>query len=235
MGLIPKEVTKKEINLSNKVVGIYGRAGIGKSTLANCFDGVLFAATEAGLSHMDVAKVNITSYDQFLELCKEFATTDHGYKTLCIDTYDNLVKLCTDKVCKDLDIEDIGSYKKFGAYHMVTAELHRILNKMSHLSYGIILVSHYAEEEMTSKTKQWKRATISIGGKNKNIMLDICDPLLFMDSKMKGEEEIGVIHTKPSIYWEAKDKSKVLENEIEYDISKPEHAYNVIKKAFTKK
>ncbi len=234
MGLIPKEITKKEINLSNKVVGIYGRAGVGKSTLASCFDGVLFAATEAGLSHMDVAKVNITSYETFLELCKEFATTDHGYKTLCIDTYDNLVKLCSEKVCKDLGIDEIGGYKKFGAYHIVTAELHRILNKMSHLPYGLILVSHYTEEEMNSKTKSWKRATISIGGKNKGIMLDICDPLLFMDSKMKGDEEVGVIRTKPSIYWEAKDKGKGLPEEIEYNLADPEGSFKIIHEAYGK-
>lgn len=233
MGLIPKEASKKITDLSSKVVGIYGRAGIGKSTLAANFDKVLFAATESGLGHMDgIHKVNITNYQMFIELCKEFATTDHGFKTLCIDTYDNLVKLCTEKVCDDLKISEIGDYKKFGAYHIVTGELHRILNKMSHLSYGLILTSHYTEEEMESKTKKWSRATISVGGKNKNVMLDLCDTLLFMDSKIVGDKEVGVVRTKPSIYWEAKDKGQELPEEIEYDLANPKKVFKIINKAY---
>lgn len=235
MSLIPKDIDKRVTDLSSKTVGVYGRAGIGKSTFANCFDGVLFAQTEAGLSHLDVHKTIITSYQQFLDLCKEFATTEHKFKTLAIDTYDNLVKLCTEHYCKELGIDDISSYKKYGAYHIVTAELSRILTKMSLLPYGLILISHYSEEEMNSKTKSWKRATISIGGKNKGVMLDICDPLFFMDSKMKGDEEIGIIRTKPSIYWEAKEKSKLLPEEIEYDLAHPEKAYEIIKVAYSGK
>lgn len=228
--LIPTEPQQKVLDLSSKVVGIYGRAGIGKSTLANCFDGVLFAATEAGLSHLDgVYKVDVPTYDIFLDLCKEFTTTEHPYKTLCIDTFDNLVKLCVDWTCKRLSISDLSEYKrKFGAYHFVTKEVHRIIAKLSLLPYGLILTSHYAEEEMNSPTNKWQRATISIGGKNKSIMLDICDPLLFMDSRMDGDKEVGVIKTKPSIYWDAKDKSTLLPAEIIYDLSNPKEAFDII-------
>lgn len=234
--LIPTEPQQKILDLSSKVIGIYGRAGIGKSTLANCFDGVLFAATEAGLSHLDnVYKVDVPNYDTFLNLCKEFVTTEHGYKTLCIDTFDNLVKLCTEWLCGKLKIDDISSYKKFGAYHLVTQELHRIIAKLSLMPYGLILTSHYMEEEMNSPTASWKRSTISISGKNKPIMLDICDPLLFMDSKMEGDKEVGVIKTKPSIYWEAKDKSTLLPDEIIYDLGKPKEAFDIIFNSYNSK
>ena len=169
----------------------------------------------------------------FLQFCKEFYSGGHKYKTLCIDTYDNLCKLCTEWKCKELGIEDISDYKKFGAYHLVTEELSRIIRKLSQSDYGLILISHYHEEEMSSKTKSWKRATISVSGKNRAVMLDICDPLLFMDSQMKGEEEIGIIRTKPSIYWEAKDKARVLPESIEFQPDKPETVYETIHKAFS--
>ena len=85
---------------------------------------------------------------------------------------------------------------------------------------------------MSSKTKEWNRATISVSGKNRGVMFDICDPLLFMDSEMKGDDEIGVIRTKPSIFHEAKDKAQVLPSDIEYPLNDTKVAFDVISKAF---
>jgi len=233
MSLINNIPEEKITDLSSKVIGIYGRAGLGKTTLASQFDGVYFAETESGLSHLEnINKTTITSYGIFLELCKEFCEGKHDFKTMCIDNFDELCKICTEWKCKELGIEDIASYKKFGAYHLVTQELSRVIRKLSLSKFGLILTSHYVEDEMTSKTKSWKRATISVPGKNKSIMLDICDPLLFMDSEMKGEEEIGIIRTKPSIYWEAKDKAKLLPESIEYPLSQTAVAYEKIMECY---
>ena len=58
------------------------------------------------------------------------------------------------------------------------------------------------------------------------------DIILFMDSEMKDGEEVGVMRTKPSLYWEAGDKSKLLPESIEFPPDKPEVVYEVIKKAF---
>jgi len=230
---LPTAISSKVNDLSEKVTGIYGRAGIGKSTLASMWEDVYFTATEAGLFHLsDVKKVNVTSWKQFLEICKEFVAGGHKYKTLAIDTWDNLCDLCRENKCAELNIDDIGDYKKFGAHHLVTQELQRVITKLSLTEYGLILISHYKEEERTSKTKKWNRATISASGKNKDIMLNICDPLLFMDSEMKGDEEVGIIRTKPSIYWEAKDKGQVLPDSIEYPLNDTKVAYEVIRKAF---
>ena len=232
--LINVQPNKRVLSLSGRVVGVYGRAGIGKSTLASMFDGVYFCATEAGLAHIDgVYKTNVTTWAEFLYFCKEFTETEHKFKTLCIDTFDNLCQLCTENKCKELDIDEIADYKKFGAYHLVTQDLQRVITKLSLQNFGLILTSHYKEEEMTSKTQKWNRATISVTGRNKDIMLNICDPLLFMDSKMEGDKEVGVIRTKPSIYWEAKDKSQALPEEIIYPVADIRKAHEIIKKAFS--
>lgn len=250
MGILTEIKPQEQVaDLSRKVIGVYGPAGIGKSTLASCFPDVIFAATEAGLSHLEnVSKVNITSWDEplkkqedgtvfggFLPFCAEIAGGTHPYKVVCIDTFDNLTKLCTEYKCKELGIDDISDYKKFGAYHLVTEELHRVIRKLSLSKYGLILVSHVKYEEKESKTKKWEKATISVSGKNRDVMLDICDPLLFMDSEMKGDQEVGIIRTKPSMYWEAKDKIQALPDAIEYPLNNPKVAYDKIVAAFGKK
>jgi energy-coupling factor transporter ATP-binding protein EcfA2 len=233
-------------DLHKKVVGIYGRAGIGKSTLASCFDGAFFAATEAGLGHLEdkVKKAIITAYDAplvmkngnlvggFKQVCREFLEGDHEYKSLVIDTWDNLVKLCGDWKCAELGINDVADYKRNGAYHLITAELHRVVKILSESDYGLILVSHRKEIEQSTPAKKWSRSVISQGGQSGDIMVNICDPLLFMDSEVQGETEIGVIRTKPSIYWQAKDKLGVLPEEIKYKLAEPEKAYEFIKGKF---
>lgn len=234
MSMIENVPQAKVIDISKKVIGIYGRAGIGKSTLASYFPGVYFAATEAGLSHLDgIFKTNIHDWPSFLQFCKEFVETKHEFKIICIDTYDNLCKICTENKCVELEIDDIGDYKKFGAYHLVTDEINRVLRKLSLSGFGLILISHYKETEMTSKTLKWNRSTVSAGGQNKEIMLNICDPLFYMDSKMKGDQEIGLIKTKPSIYWEAKDKAQLLPEEIEYPLNNTKVAFDIIIKSFS--
>lgn len=245
MSLLKEVETNEPItDLSRKTVGIYGRGGIGKSTLASFFEGAFFAATESGIGHLSVPNCIVTHYSApltkkhgnlvggFKELCNEFLKGDHPYKTLVIDTFDNLCKICTEWQCNELGIPDIGSYKKFGAYHLVTAELSRVIKILSDSPYGLVLISHVTQEEIETPTKKYNHNTISSSGKNKPVMIDICDPLLFMDSRIKGDQEVGVIRTKPSIYWEAKDKLKVLPSEIVYPLDQPEKAYQLIESKF---
>lgn len=246
MSMLNNIKTSEIVNdLSLKTIGIYGRPGIGKSTLASMFDGAVFAATEAGLNSLEVKKINITSYDAplteadgvisggFLSLCAEIMAGNHEYQTLVIDTFDNLARLCTEWKCRELDIDDISDFKKFGAYHLVTQELHRVIDKLSKSPYGLVMVSHVKQTEKESKTKKWAKDTISASGKNANVMVDICDLLLYMDSKMVGDEEVGIIRTKPSIFWDAKDKANRLPAEIEYPLDKPEVAFKIIKDAYS--
>jgi len=58
------------------------------------------------------------------------------------------------------------------------------------------------------------------------------DIILFMDSDLKDGVEVGVIHTKPSLYYDAGDKSKLLPNDIEYPLDNPKVAFDVIRKRF---
>lgn len=246
MSMLPTEKYKPQLNLHKKTVGIYGRAGIGKSTLGSMLENTIVAQTEAGLEHLDVPRVIINSWTDnmtkmpsgkvasgFMSFCKELVTTENNYNRICIDTFDNLCKVCTEWVCSDLNINDIGDYKKFGAYHIVTAEVHRIIKKITNdTRFGLTLISHEKEEEVETKTKKYKRKTISVGGKNRDEMLDICDILFYMTSKMDGDKEVGVIQTKPSLFHEAKDKGQYFPEEIIYPLDNVSVAYEQIIKCF---
>ena len=229
MVLIPKEASGIVSELSKQTILIYGRAKIGKSTLCSKFESPLFLATEAGLNHLAVHKVNILSWKTFLDVCSEIAQKKHDRKTIVIDTIDNLVVLCSEYICKENGISHVSELPMGKGWHLVTSELNRTLIKLSGLPYGLVMVSHCDIETIETKTKKYNRFTISIGGKNKNIFLNMSDMILFVDSVMnKDGEEVRCIRTKPSMNYEAGDRTGKLPELLKLD-------YNEIVKYFKTK
>ena len=229
---LPKTLSQKESELGKQIILVYGRPKIGKSTLCSKFDKALFLATEPGLNQLEVFKVNVTSWKGFMEACKEISEGNHEFKTIVIDTIDNLIPLIQAYVEEVNEVDYIGDIPHGKGWFLATQELRRVLTKLAMLPYGLILVSHSKQEEIETKTKKYNRFTIDLSGKNQNAVLNLMDIILFMDSEMKGGEEIGVMRTKPSLYWEAGDKSKLLPEAIEFEPDKPEMVYDVIKKSF---
>lgn len=234
MGILPQQKGGKKTALNQQTILVYGRPKIGKSTFCSCFPDALFLATEPGLNWLDVASVQINSWEKFLETCAEIAQGNHPYKTIVIDTLDGLKKLCDDWVCRLKEIDEIGDYKKFGAYHISTAEMSSKITKLSLYDYGIVCVSHIRDIEQESKTKKWVRQTIDLSGGIRNEMLKLFDFILFMDSENRDGQEIGIIHTKPSIYYDAGDKAKILPEIIEYPMNDPKVAFDEFYKHFKK-
>lgn len=232
--LLPTAISKKVDDLSKQIILVYGRPKIGKSTLCSKFPNALFLAPEPGLNHLEVFKQPIHNWSEFMLACKEIAEGSHEFKTIVIDTIDALIPLLVDYIQVENNVEYIGDLPMGKGWFLATQELKRVLNKLSMLDYGLILVSHAKQEKIETKTKNYDRFTIDIGGKNQNAILNLMDIILFMDSEMKDGEEIGVMRTKPSLYWEAGDKSKKLPSNIEFPPDKPEVVFDVISKAFSK-
>lgn len=230
--LLPSIKSTKETNLARQVTLIYGRPKIGKSTFCSYYDHAVFFATEPGLNHLEVFKVNINNWHTFLEACGEIAGGKHEFKTIIIDTIDNLLVYCSDYVCKENDISHPADLPHGKGWSLITAEFTRAMVKLYGLGYGVVLVGHTKQEEVETKTKKYSRFTIDISGKNQNVILNGMDLILFMDSEMKDGVEVGVLRTKPSQYYEAGDKSKLLPESIYYPLDNPKVAYDAVIKAF---
>ena len=211
MSILPLEKTKKINDLRAQKFLIYGRPKIGKTTFANEFPDTLFLATEAGHSHIECHKVNVTSWSKFLEASKELTTTQHKFKTIAIDIVDNLYDLCTDHVCKKKGFEHPSDLPMGKGYGFINEEFKREINRLAWSGFTILLISHLTIDKIKTKTKEYDKFTLTVTGKSRKFILGLCDHVLFITSKMEQDKEVRIIRTRGSIYWEGGSRNMELE------------------------
>lgn len=92
---------------------VYGRSGVGKTTLAGSAETVpemrkvLYVDVEAGTlslrkTQYDVDVVRITDYEQFGELYAALYAGNHGYQTVVLDSLTEIQDLCMRKIMADM-------------------------------------------------------------------------------------------------------------------------------------
>lgn len=212
MPLLPSAKTPPKNTLADLTIMVYGPTKIGKTTLCSQAEGALFLATEPGLNALEAYQVPIQTWDDLLNVCAEISEGNHPFKTLVIDTVDNAYKFCTDYVLKKFKIEhesDLGYGK---GYAIVTNEFQRVLTKLAFLPCGLFLVSHAKEIEMDSRTGKYTRVVPTLPDKARKIVLGMADMVLFCDLEAQTGGDGAptfrrVIRTKPSLYYEAGDRT----------------------------
>ena len=222
MPLLPTTKTQPKPALADLTVLVYGQTKIGKSTLCSNSESAVFLATEPGLNALDVYQVPIQSWEDLLNACAEITEGKHPFKTIIIDTIDNAYKFCTDYILKKFKIEhesDLGYGK---GYAIVNNEFQRVLTKLAFLPYGLFLVSHAKEIEVDTRTGKYTRIVPTLPDKARKIVLGMVDMVLFCDLESTTGEDGAqgmrrVIRTKPSLYYEAGDRTGRMPATIDLD------------------
>ena len=223
--MLPKQKTPPRNNLSNLTVLVYGLPKAGKSTFCSHADGALFLATEAGLNSLEVFQTPISSWEQFLAACKEVSEGNHQFKTIIVDTIDNAYKFCSEYICAKHKIEHESDFGYGKGWALVNNEFYRVLNKLSMLSYGVFMVSHAQDKEMETRTGKYIKTVPTLPDKARKLVLGMSDMILFIDIEVSKDDDGNitsrrVIRTKPSLYYEAGDRTGRLPEVIDLDFNK---------------
>lgn len=231
--ILPTVKTMPKKNLADYTICLYGEPKIGKSTFASQFDNPLFLATEAGLNALESFQIPIASWDDFLEACALIAKGNHEFKTIVIDTVDNLTKFCSEYVCKKNNIQhesDLGYGK---GWTLVKNEFLRVLTKLSLLSSGLILISHAKTEEIKTRTASINKTSPTLSNSFREIILGMADIILYahtiqQTSKEGKVEEVRILRTKAAETYEAGDRTGRLPESLLF-------SYEAFKKAWDNK
>lgn len=101
-------VKKQRLNQPIRIL-VYSAEGVGKTTLAAHADEPIFLDADGGSAHLEVARYPFRdgadghvprTYDEVLDAIDVLTESDHGYKTLVVDTVDALEPLIWRFICK---------------------------------------------------------------------------------------------------------------------------------------
>lgn len=220
---LPTAKTPPKSSISDVSMLIYGPSKIGKSTFASQAPDAIFLATEPGLNALEVYQQQIRSWQEFLDACAELAKGKHEFKTVVIDTIDVLYRLCADHVCakKGVDHESEGSHGKI--YGLIKNEMYRVLTKLAHLPYGLILISHSQDRDLETRTGTITRTVPTLTESFRQIVIGLVDLILYCDVEVVSDQATGkkahrrVIRTKPAANYDAGDRFGVLPEVMDLD------------------
>jgi len=228
---LPEKKSEKKLSIKDMTTLIYGAPKIGKSTFCSQSENALFLSTEPGLNALSVYKVDVRSWSDFLSACGEIAKGKHNYKTIVIDTIDNLHKSCAEYVCQKHGIEHESDLSFGKGFKLVQDEFARAINKLAFLPYGLILVSHAQEKELETAAGKRLKILPTLPDKVHKFIAGLADIILYCDIERKTDDkgkttQRRVVRTKPSATYEAGDRTGLLPATISLDYKELEKYFD---------
>ena len=217
-------ITRGRIKSAIKV-GIYGPEGVGKTTFASNFPGVVYIDTEGSTKHMDVARFDPPAeLGDVLEQLNWVLGNAEQVGTIVIDTVDWLEKLIFQAVCaekKIQNIEDIGYGKGYVYAKQKMQQILELLDAIVARGVHVVLVCHsmIRKFEQPDEMGSYDRYMLKLNEKNiAPIVKEWLDMLLFCNYKTdvvtaadgKTKKARGgqkrIMYANHSACWDAKNR-----------------------------
>lgn len=235
-------ITRGKKHTALKVV-VYGPEGVGKTTFASQFPGVVFIDTEGSTNHMDVARTDPPkNWAELMAQVKWFGDHADQIGTLAIDTLDWAEKLAIRDVCEDKEIKSIEEIPYGKGYVFVKDRFNKLLEALDALrdkGVHIVLTAHAQVKkfEQPDELGSYDRYALKLNEKNISPLIkEWSDLLLFAnfrtdivtDEKTKTKKATGgkkrVMYTTHSACWDAKNRFD-LPDEMPFDFGQIGHMF----------
>jgi hypothetical protein len=169
---------------------ITGVAGVGKSTCAAQAPEAIFIPTEDGLRDIDCSSFPVaTSYADVLKALSELYKEEHDYRTVAIDSLDQLERLIHAEVCKKHGVQSIELIGYAKGYTFALSWWTDILQGLSALrkdrGMAVILISHSRIERFENpEGDAYDRYVPRLHKLAANLVNEWCDEVLFACHKV---------------------------------------------------
>lgn len=209
---LPTEIQEPVFDINHLSMVIYGAPKIGKSTFCSRFDDALFIATEPGLSYLRTKNVRVNDWAEVLELVDILEKQKGaGYKTLIIDTVDQLWAFCVEYVRKSRKVESIIDIPFGKGKDLATTAFSDVIARIIRLDMGMIYVSHAQMVDVDTVNGKVSKFLPTIPDKARAVILPLVDVIGFAMSEVTYENgqraEKRMLRVAPSAVWEAGDRS----------------------------
>ncbi|MBQ8238907.1 MAG: AAA family ATPase [Oscillospiraceae bacterium] len=215
-------ISKGKQTRAQRIV-IYGPEGIGKSTLASSAPSPLFLDTEMGTGQLDVDRVEAYNFEQVTATINALLIEDHEYKTLVLDTTDNLKRYCEEAVMNENNwdsLEKPGYGKGFRVAFERFKLLIGLLDQLIFKGINVVNICHTKVLRITPPdSADYNKYCLKVSDSNKEnddsrlFLKEWSDCVLFCNydtvvnsSQQKAVKHERVVHTTSSPAWEAKNR-----------------------------
>lgn len=233
---LPKKPTLDGARLSQLKWMIYGSPGIGKSTFfSKMIDGdrkPLFLNTDPGLRFLNVMKLPILSWGQFVNAVDTLVQNPSPlYSVVVLDTVDVLFRMCRKFVCDREGINHVSELEWGKGGDMVRDQFDLQIAKLALLDqYGIGLafISHSKDVEVRGRAVKTSKVMPTMMNGAYSAIAPLCDVIGyagFSVEKVTKENPDGigrVVHFAPDETYDAKDRTGMLpaKCKLDFDVVK---------------
>lgn len=161
-----KRATKatKIVNVPDMLV--YGQSYVGKSTVFDSLDNVLFINTDGNYDmyknpYVYIGKTTVmngrmkletSAWENFLATIDELEKGTSGFKYVALDLVEDLREHCRVYLCDKLKIQHESDSNYSKAWDMVTVEFNQAIKRIKSAGYTLILISKETAKEVTEKS-----------------------------------------------------------------------------------
>ncbi len=209
---LPTETQDPIFDIDHISMIIYGQPKIGKSTFCSRFENALFMATEPGLNYLKTKNVRVNDWNECLELVSILEKGGHGYKTLIVDTVDQLWAFCTEYVRKSRKVESLVDIPYGKGKDLASTAFSDLIARIVRLDMGMVFVSHAQMADVETTNGKVSKFLPTIPERARAVILPLVDVIGFATSEITytpdGDRvEKRLLRVAPSSVWEAGDRS----------------------------
>jgi phage nucleotide-binding protein len=210
MGIMESITTTAGLHSESIKCLVYGKAGVGKTSLLGTGDNekTLILSAESGLLSLSDKSIDvlvIRAWPDLAAIYKELESGSTKYTTICIDSLTEVSDMLVQFLQKSSDFQDPkNALKMWGEYNKKMVSIVKAFRDLK----GFNVVFTALAEDVNDGGMLIKKPLIQ-GSKAQSLLTSFFDEVLYLAiNESTGEREI---HTQPTNYYDAKDRSGKLD------------------------